>query len=102
MNVVLVSPFHVRTGLPMVPVMRRRSPYADRVRRARLNRDLGIAHGAEPDDVAALVVRIVEARRPRGWYTTGNHAGVLAFLIRHLPRRMAEAIASRKYDLPPR
>ena len=99
-KVALVSPFHVRTGLPQVQVMRQRSPYADRVRQTRRNRDQGIARGAEPDDVAALVVRIVKARRPRGWYTVGRNAGVQAFLIRHLPRRTAEAIASRRFDLP--
>jgi short-subunit dehydrogenase len=99
-RVVLVSPFHVRTGLPQLQVMKPRSPYAARVRNARRNRDRDIAQGAAPEDVAALLMRIVRTRRPRGWYTVGRNSGIRAFLIRHLPRRMAEAIASRKYDVP--
>ncbi len=99
-KIVVLSPFHIRTSLPQVQVMRPRSPYAARVRQARRNRDQGMAHGAGPEAVAAMVVRIVKARRPRGWYTVGKNAGVLAFLIRHLPRHISEAIASRMYDLP--
>ena len=99
-KVAVVSPFHVRTGLPQVPVMQPRSPYAARVQQARDNRDRDIAHGAGPDEIAALVVRIVKTRHPRGWYTAGRSSGLLSFLIRHLPRRLAESIASRKYDLP--
>jgi short-subunit dehydrogenase len=98
-KVVLVSPFHVRTGLPQVPVMKPHSPYAARVRQAERGRDRDIARGAAPEDVAALVVRIVKARRARGWYTVGRNAAVLAFLIRHLPRRAAETIASRNRGL---
>lgn len=99
-KVVMVSPFHVRTGLPQRQLMRSDSPYAARVRQARQGRDRDIARGVEPAAVAYLVVRVLEQSRPRGWYTVGRNARLLAFLIRHLPRRLAEAIASRKYDLP--
>ena len=99
-KVAVVSPFHVKTGLPQVPVMKPGSTYAARVQRARDNRDRDIARGAEPDAIAAIVVRIVKARRPRGWYTAGRGSGLMAFLIRHLPRRLAESVASRKFDLP--
>lgn len=96
----VVSPFHVKTGLPQVPVMEPGSPYAARVQQARENRDRDIARGSDAAAIAALVLRIVNERRPRGWYTAGRHARLLAFLVRHLPRRVAEAVASRKYDLP--
>jgi len=99
-KVALVSPFHVRTGLPQEQVMKPHSEYTARVRQARRKRDRDIERGPGPEDVAALVVRILKARRPRGWYTVGRLAGVRAFLIRHLPRRAAESVASRKYDLP--
>jgi NAD(P)-dependent dehydrogenase (short-subunit alcohol dehydrogenase family) len=99
-RVAVISPFHVKTGLPQVPVMKPGSPYEARVRQARENRDRDIARGPDASVIAALVVRIVKARRPRGWYAAGRNAGLLAFLIRHLPRRLAESIASRKYDLP--
>ena len=99
-KVAVVSPFAVRTGLPQEQVMKPRSPYSARVRQARRKRDRDIARGASPEDMAALVVRILKTRRPRGWYTVGRYAGVLAFLIRHPPRRTAESVASRNYDLP--
>lgn len=99
-RVAVVSPFHVKTGLPQVPVIKPGSPYEARVRQARENRDRDIARGSDAAVIGALVVRIVKARRPRGWYTAGRGAGVMAFLIRHLPRRVAESIASRKFDLP--
>lgn len=101
-KVVMVSPFHVRTGLPQRQLMRSGSPYAPRVRRAQRSRDRDIARGVEPAAVADLVARVLEHRRSRGWYTVGRHARLLAFLIRHLPRRLAEAVACRKYDLPVR
>jgi short-subunit dehydrogenase len=101
-KVVVVSPFPVRTGLPQEQVMRPRSPYAARVRQARRIRDRDIARGVDPAEVAALVVRVVGMRRPGGWYTAGRNARLLSFLIRHLPRKLAESVASRKYDLPAR
>jgi short-subunit dehydrogenase len=99
-RVAVLSPFHVRTGLPQVPVLRPGSPYEARVRRARESRDRDIAHGPDASHVARLVVRIVNARRPRGWYTAGRNARLLAFLVRHLPRSLAETLAAGKYDLP--
>lgn len=99
-KVALVSPFHVRTGLPQEPVTAPRSTYAERVRHARERRDRDIARGVGPEAVADVVMRILKTRRPRGRYTVGRAAGMLAFLIRHLPRAAAELAACRRYDLP--
>jgi short-subunit dehydrogenase len=99
-RVAVVSPFHVKTGLPQVTVMKPGSAYEARVRQARENRDRDIARGSDPAVIAAVVLRFVKARRPRGWYTAGRGAGLMAFLIRHLPRRLSESISSRKFDLP--
>jgi short-subunit dehydrogenase len=100
-KVAVVCPFHVKTGLPQVPVMKTGSTYAARVHQARANRDRDIARGVEPEAIAAIVVRIVKARRSRGWYTAGRGSGLMAFLIKHLPRNLAESISSRRFDLPP-
>jgi short-subunit dehydrogenase len=96
-RVALVAPMGIRTTLRQENLTAPRSPYAEAVRRVKENRDRLIARGAAPDAVAAVVVKILDARRPRSFYTAGHFARVQAFLGRHLPRGIVEAVAARMF-----
>ncbi len=97
-RVTLLAPFDVRTTLPLEVVMREGSPYAARIAYARENRDRGISSGVEPKAVANAVVRILLARRAPGFATVGKRAGLMTFLLRHMPRGFIDSVVRRTYD----
>jgi len=98
-TVALVAPFYIRTTLPQEKQFAARSPYAAAVRRVKERRDRLIGAAPEPLAVARTVLRILASRRPRVFYTAGRAAGVQAFLARHLPRSIVEAVAARRFNL---
>jgi short-subunit dehydrogenase len=95
----LVAPFYIHTTLPQEKQFAARSPYAAAVRRVKESRDRLIGAAPEPQAVARMVLKILSSRRPRAFYTAGRAAGVQAFLARHLPRRIVEAAAARRFGL---
>jgi hypothetical protein len=63
------------------------------------SRDRMIGRAAEPQAVARVVMKILSSARPRAFYAAGRAAGLQAFLARHLPRRMVEAVMARRFNL---
>lgn len=98
-RVSVVAPMYIRTTLPQEMQLASRSPYAAAVSRVNESRDRMIANSAEPDVMARVVVKILARRHPRSFYTAGYLARVQAFLARHLPRWIVEAIMARRFNL---
>jgi short-subunit dehydrogenase len=98
-RVALVAPFFIATTFAPESQVRKGSPYAAAVRRVRSVRDQEVTAGPEPAVVAEAVVDILGKKRPRAFTSAGRHARVQAFLIRHLPRRVIEALSARRFKL---
>ena len=79
--------------------MKKASPYAAAVQRVKQVRDRLIMGGPEPQVVAEAVMDILGTRRPRAFTSVGHHARLQAFFVRHLPRRIIEALSARRFKL---
>jgi NAD(P)-dependent dehydrogenase (short-subunit alcohol dehydrogenase family) len=97
-EVTLVEPGNVRSGFTAarreVPPAGGDAPYADAVARAVGKMAADEAGGVDPDDVAAVVQRVLEARRPPRRASVGNldeRAGIIG--KRLLPYRLFERAA---------
>lgn len=97
-RVYLVAPSHVRTTFPIERVMRERSPYAERMEYAGKRRDKDIADGTDPALIGKAVAAILRKRPRGGFYAVGNGGPILAFLLRHVPRRVVDFAARRLFD----
>ena len=104
-DVVLVQPGDVRSGFGAARSWTERARthdvYRERAARAVAAMEQAERTGPPPERVAALVSRIVRARRPRLRYVcaTPLERSALA-LQRLLPGRVFEAIVSASYDAP--
>lgn len=98
-HVALVAPWFIATTFQQESQVRKASPYGAAVGRVKQVRDRLIMAGPEPSVVAEAVVDILGRRRPRAFTSVGRHAGVQAFLVRHLPRHMLEALSARRFKL---
>ncbi|MFI7385044.1 SDR family NAD(P)-dependent oxidoreductase [Streptomyces sp. NPDC049813] len=66
---------------------------------AALNRNE--ARGVSAEKVAAKVVGVVEAGRPRGFYAVGSGAPVVFAVRRVVSRGVSEGLVARRHGLPP-
>jgi short-subunit dehydrogenase len=98
-RVAIVAPWSIATTIQQENQMKKTSPYAEAVRRVKRARDRRIMEGAEPQVVADAVMDLVGKRHPRAFTSVGHNARVQAFLVRHLPRRMIEALSARRFRL---
>jgi short-subunit dehydrogenase len=98
-QVVTVSPFHIRTSFPQERQYRTDSPYLQTVKRVKEARDSGMARAPGPRVVAGKVLQILENPHPRSFYPAGKLAEIQAFLIRHLPHGIVEAGARRMFNV---
>ena len=98
-RVALVAPLFIATTFPQENLTRRGSVYAAAVGRVKQERDHMIMAGPEPEIVAEAVIHILGKKRPRAFTCVGRHAGLQAFLARHLPRHVLEALSARRFKL---
>jgi short-subunit dehydrogenase len=98
-RVTLIAPLSIATMTPQENQMRKGSDYAAAVSMVKQVRDRMVMAGAEPSVVAEAVMDILGTRRPRAFTSVGHHARLQAFLVRHLPRRMIEALSARRFKL---
>ena len=98
-KVCVVAPFDVHTTIPLDIAYRETSPYLAALLRVKARRDHTIATGPEPSVIAAAVMRLLRAPRPRFFTPAGRNARFTAFLVRHLPARTVEASVRRRFDL---
>ena len=54
--------------------------------------------GMSPGDVAAVIVKAAEIKRPAPFYTAGGKYKVLALLFRLLPARLAYYVVGKMYS----
>jgi short-subunit dehydrogenase len=98
-RVSVVAPFFIATTFPQERQVKKGSPYAEAVGRVKQVRDRSIMAGPEPQVVADVVMDLLGKRRPRAFTSVGHRARLQAFLIRHLPRRIIEALSARRFKL---
>ncbi|MGA2640645.1 MAG: SDR family NAD(P)-dependent oxidoreductase [Spirochaetia bacterium] len=98
-RVALIAPFSIATTFPQENQTKRGSVYAAAVARVKRTRDRMIMSGLEPQVVAETVMDLLGKKRPRAFTSVGRHAGLLAFLARHLPRPVIEALSARSFKL---
>jgi short-subunit dehydrogenase len=55
--------------------------------------------GTGPDQVAAVIVKAIEATRPRQRYAVGSNAPIVFALRRVVPLSLAEKLTHRRHDL---
>jgi NAD(P)-dependent dehydrogenase (short-subunit alcohol dehydrogenase family) len=90
-RVCVLAPFEMRTTMPLDVCYDQASSYMPFVGRVHAMRDRQLAGGPDPSMVADAMLRILRSRRPRFSNFAGRNARVTAFLVRHLPERIAEA-----------
>ncbi|MGO9308841.1 MAG: SDR family oxidoreductase [Spirochaetia bacterium] len=98
-RVSLIAPWHIATTFPQERQVKKASPYAAALQRVKQVRDRFIMEGPEPQVVAEAVMDLLGARRPRAFTSVGHHARLQAFFVRHLPRRIIEALSARRFKL---
>jgi short-subunit dehydrogenase len=99
LKVSVIAPWHIRTTLPQERMIKAKSPYASAIKRVKQRRDAMIASAAEPAVVAAAVMRILRAARPKSFYSVGKNAALQSFMIRHFPRGLVESTSARRFRL---
>jgi short-subunit dehydrogenase len=100
-RVSMISPFHIHTTIPQERQYRTDSPYVQSVKRVKEVRDRGIARAPSPRVVAGKVLQVLENPNPRSFYPAGKLADVQAFLIRHLPRSIVDAVVRKMFHVMP-
>jgi short-subunit dehydrogenase len=98
-RVSLVAPWFIATTIKQQDQVKKASPYAAAVRRVKQVRDRLVMAGPEPQVVAEAVVDLLGKRRPRAFLSVGRNARLQAFLVRHLPRPVIEALSARRFKL---
>jgi short-subunit dehydrogenase len=98
-RVALIAPSFIATTFPQENQTRRGSIYAAAVGRVKKERDRRIMAGPEPGIVAERVMDILGKKRPRAFTSVGPYAGLVAFLARHLPWTVVEALSARRLRL---
>jgi short-subunit dehydrogenase len=98
-RVALVAPWFVATTSTQESQVKKASPYTAAVQRVKQVRDRLVMEGPEPQVVAEAVMDLLGKRRPRAFTSVGRHARLQAFLVRHLPRRVIEALSARRFKL---
>jgi len=98
-RVALVAPWFIATTIAQESQVRKGSPYTAAVGRVKKVRDGMLMASPGPEVVAEAVMDLLASRQPRAFTSVGSHARVQAFLVRHLPRRMLEALSARRFKL---
>ncbi len=98
-KVAVVAPGAVNTTLPQEETFTDSSPYIDMVRKVKASRDRSLREGASPEEIAAVIGRVVDSPKPRLYYPAGKSAPRDAFLVKHLPEGIAGSVVRKRYGL---
>ena len=96
-RIVIVSPSHIRTSIPIVMHVDANSPYYHDVIRTREHRDQNISQAPHPDVVAGKILRIIGMKNPKAYYTIGFKPTLQAALLKLLPDRWIENLVMNMY-----
>ncbi len=95
----VIAPFDIRTTIPLDMRFRSDSPYREAILRVKEVRDRSLAEAPDPSLVAAKVIAVLSAQRPRAFYPVGRNARFMAFLIKHLPDHTVERIVRKLFRI---
>ena len=96
-----VEPGSINTGISerRTQYLADGSPFADEYRTMLRALNANEASGIAAERVAATVVAVIEADRPRSLYAVGSNAPLVFALRRVLPRAVVERMISRRHGL---
>jgi hypothetical protein len=97
--VAVIAPLDVHTSIPLDVCYDEGSAYMPAVAAVRTLRDRGLAEAPQPAVIAAAVMKVLHARRPRLMSVAGRGARSTGFLVKHLPSGMVERIVRRRYGV---
>jgi len=98
-NVTLIEPGYIGTGLKQEPHIDEKSPYYRYLINFKTVRDGKIDSGPDAFVVARKVMSIINKKNPRARYAVGGDAPLTAFLLRLLPNRLIEKAQRRKFKI---
>lgn len=96
-NVVLIEPGYIATGLKQEQQFRKDSEYYPVLSVFKDIRDKNIEQGADPDCIARTVLKVLKKKHPKVAYPSGGDAPMLAFLSRIMPSRLTEYFQRKKF-----
>lgn len=98
-RVAVVSPFHVATQLSHERQWADNSPYRNDIDAVMEARERLTARAVSPKVVAGKVLQILANPRPRFFYPVGRRADAAAFLMRHMPAGIVDAIMRSRFGM---
>ncbi len=96
-RVTLVAPLDVHTGISQERYFGESSPYFAAARKAMENRDRRMEAAPEPRIVAEKIARMLCSPRPISFCPVGKSAGLIAFLVKHLPESLVDRYLASNY-----
>lgn len=97
-NVVMVQPGYISTGLKQEPFLGEGGDYFNAAKKFRAIRDHNIETGAKAEEVASKIFKIMKTKNPKPAYPVGGDAPRNAFLSRILPIKLVENFQRRKFS----
>ena len=97
-NVVMIEPGYISTGFKQESFIDETSDYYQDAKIFKAIRDHNIETGAQAEEVAAKVLKIIKTKNPKPAYPVGGDAPRNAFLSRILPVRLVEWFQQRKFS----
>ncbi|MEU8133685.1 SDR family oxidoreductase [Streptodolium elevatio] len=100
-GITTVEPGSINTGISArrTQYLADDSPYRDEYHTMLTALNTNEADGISADDVAAVVLKAIDAARPKPLYAVGSNAPLVFALRRLLPRGAAERMVSRRHGL---
>jgi len=98
-RVAVVSPFHVATGLAHERQYADNSPYRSDIDAVMEARERILSRAVSPKVVAGKVLQILSNPRPRFFYPVGRRADAIAFLMRHMPYGIVDAVMKSRFGM---
>jgi short-subunit dehydrogenase len=95
----VIAPFDVRTTIPLDLQFAEDSPYKAALRRVKELRDRSLEEAPSPGIVARKALKVLDAKKPRAFYSVGRNARIQEFLLKHLPDRTVENIVRKLFKL---
>jgi short-subunit dehydrogenase len=97
-KVVMIEPGYISTGFKQESFIDESSDYYHDAKIFKGIRDHNIETGAQAEEVAAKVLKIIQTKNPKPAYPVGGDAPRNAFLSRILPIRLVEWFQQRKFS----
>ena len=98
-RVVTVAPSFIQTDIYQEKILEAGSVYASAMNNAKAIRDARIKNGSDPAVVAAKIMKIIECKNPKPFYTAGQGAMLMALLSKLLPAGLVEKNIRKQFRI---